>query len=1126
MRTKWFSRASRTAALGLVLAGGLCSLQDSSESGSRVDIRLERGRAALESGDLQAARKHLGEAWVLSPKSPEVARLMVQASALDPESRALWARTYLRVTAGADGRSSGSKASGSKSSWSREMQEWAPGAAASERARALAYEELQKLSQKQDKLAHRQPSAALVARWARGLAAVLAEPAPALDVPADFLDVHLPVKLPDQVIAALFRAQRAARGQSRLVDCVAASRVLSGLAVQGGFKDLKGDRPRGLKKLAKKSAEALSEARRRLAKDLGEPLTLDELYDMEESETRAFTKLHRDMSRPGLSVTPRGWYRVESSCGWETLVGVTRTLEAHHQRLANWFGEDPFVGRPGLVRVVPEAAGLESEGTPFWWAGGFQGGDTTVMRFSCGNIEGLGHGLTHELTHRFDGVLFPGQPAWLVEGKAVWTGAAYGDSMDEAFVERHILFGTVEAAWIKGYGKLSKLRELIQGEIEEYRDNYVAGYALFVYLGLWEEEGQAVFASALPRYMQGCAKHGGNSLEWFLTCFADGGELRPEGLEEFAAGFASFGKGFYWDARASWTSNYVDSVPQTADDWVYDEPTWVWSRSRAEPWFGQEQAWRAGLLLASLGQTKDAVAAIVWAAARDERSPARDARCAELLAELGRVEAAWVLNNELMSQQRRAGEAFAATRPASLRLPQSEAFLTALLCEAQEFEDHEWSAAAAAVRADHDGLARILGVALAGKSHSGEAGPEASEERLGIAGWVEEGLTGYEERRAKDCWYLEHDGELHVGRFRPKDSSGSMERNAANRHAFCRTEALQHAGRYLIRCRIQFTTSYVSGALVFGYRRRDRNLRLGFSAGDFYYSIGKAEEAEALESVSWSFSGLRERDGPLKGSLPRGHVTFDEPRSNFELAVIVDGATVHIWIEKQFVGTYQSSLGAPITGAVGFATSMGAMRVIDARVQRLDRGRELGRACSPNAGGADFVRALDFERPARGAFTDFVNQRILGLHPASRGQVFVWVPIEEHKEPRFSEALDECARVAQQFYKLAGEALESEAADLEVLLAVPELLGPKRLATLEAALAELEGPTVRILLYAWAKPDSHDLEEAPGASKAWLGLVDSSGVLRTCERLYRTPTGFQPDFMHWLRVFKDHAAVR
>ena len=45
------------------------------------------------------------------------------------------------------------------------------------------------------------------------------------------------------------------------------------------------------------------------------------------------------------------------------------------------------------------------------------------MRFSIGTIEGLGHGLTHELTHRFDGALFPGQPTWLVEGKAVWTGA-------------------------------------------------------------------------------------------------------------------------------------------------------------------------------------------------------------------------------------------------------------------------------------------------------------------------------------------------------------------------------------------------------------------------------------------------------------------------------------------------------------------------------------------------------------------------------------------------------------------------------------------------------------------------------------------------------------------------------
>jgi len=204
----------------------------------------------------------------------------------------------------------------------------------------------------------------------------------------------------------------------------------------------------------------------------------------------------------------------------------------HHDRLAKWYGSDPFATRPGLCRIVPEASGLESEGAPFWWAGGFQGGDTTTVRFSVGSIEGLGHLLTHELTHRFDGALFPGIPAWLAEGKAVWTGNAYANCEDDAFDERWASIGTIEAAFIKGYGDLGKLTKLITGTLDDYRDNYVAGFALYVYLHTRKPQGTAtVFADRLVKFQK--EARGKKGKEHFEACFCDGKEGRPEKLEGF-----------------------------------------------------------------------------------------------------------------------------------------------------------------------------------------------------------------------------------------------------------------------------------------------------------------------------------------------------------------------------------------------------------------------------------------------------------------------------------------------------------------------------------------------------------------------------------------------------------------
>jgi len=451
--------------LATILQGFLVLLSPSAASPREGDaeVRIARGREALAAKRPAEAVEHFERALVFDPFAPEVLALLVEATAADPDAQALWGEAWWRATADGKGRTTADRSLASK------LETLAPGLGDVQVARAAAVEELSQLASSARKTARRKPAAALVAWWAASLGRVLARDDPALLAAHDaelVVDLSAGARLPDQVITQLRRAYSLSQSSGRYAEAVRAARILRGLGVQGGFEDLQGPKPSGIDALRRDADDLLARSREKLAGTLGEPLTVEQLEELDEHEAREFTRAHEDLACPGVAISPRGWYRIETCCGYETLLGVARTIELHHERLAGWFGQDPFVGRQGLVRVVPEAAGLESEGAPFWWAGGFQGGDTTLMRFSCGTIEGLGHGLTHELTHRFDGAIYPGTPGWLAEGRAVWTGGSYGDSRDEAFVEDHVQFGTVEATWMKGYGGEAKLRELIEGELE------------------------------------------------------------------------------------------------------------------------------------------------------------------------------------------------------------------------------------------------------------------------------------------------------------------------------------------------------------------------------------------------------------------------------------------------------------------------------------------------------------------------------------------------------------------------------------------------------------------------------------------------------------------------------------
>ena len=75
--------------------------------------------------------------------------------------------------------------------------------------------------------------------------------------------------------------------------------------------------------------------------------TVKQLEWFTRAEGESFTRDHECFGTPGVAVSPRSWYRIESDCGVETLLGVARTVEDHHERLVNFYGTDPFEGRQG-----------------------------------------------------------------------------------------------------------------------------------------------------------------------------------------------------------------------------------------------------------------------------------------------------------------------------------------------------------------------------------------------------------------------------------------------------------------------------------------------------------------------------------------------------------------------------------------------------------------------------------------------------------------------------------------------------------------------------------------------------------------------------------------------------------
>lgn len=1046
---------------------------------SPAAARWQTARTALQAGDREGALTHLIAALEFHPASVALLLDMVRA-APDDDRLALWGERLLRAASDLQGK------------WAPDAntrkllpagKRWDQTSAASARLAAARSRAVAELGRYADRFkpAAKQANGkrAAVVRWLAGLLLQLTGQAPQLLAAAPNLGplaAQFPPEI-DSVVQAL--AKLVQRGGGRTSSsaeagpddaAVRAARILLGLQQQARFKDLRGPAPKDL-------GPAIAEAQRVLGA-LSAPAetkvwTIAELEQLGEQAAVQFTLEHRHWRSPGVALSATGKYRVETICGHETLLGVARTVELHHHRLVAHYGKDPFAERQGLVRIVPEVSDLETEGAPFWWAGGFQSGDRTTLRFAWGDLPGLGRGLTHELTHRFDGVLQPFVGAWFAEGHASWTGGHYAKMADANFVETHLDLGAVARTANKGYGDRARLEQLLRGEVEDYRDNYFAGYTLYAFLrGHPPTANPPPYRAALQKLATTARGGQKDPVAHFAACVCDGKDGRAATFEAFLSAWQQFLRGVveYLDDKQrgnEWVASYGGLGAPDPAPMVLDEPTFSWARDRAEPFFGQEHASAAAQLLHEVGDRDGALAAGLWALQVDGWRPTTVRAVHTALLQLA-PEAAPPF--AAVAAERFPEFAPKAPLPQLAQLPALAAYLEALATEAAQLHSTGAPAAAAALAAEHRRLGKQLGApSLPTLQPLAEHAPPPVPEHLGGSGFAESSLTGYDDRRVPGLWFTTQDGDLHVGREKPRDSTGTMDRASHQRDAFVHTVAWQAPGHYVIRGRIHCTTAYASGALVFGHTRRDRDLRLSFRLGDFRYAIGKDERKGEHHRVHLTLAGLWERDGTLPGAAVGEAIDLPADQYWFDFALAVQGPRVTVSIQGEPRFAYAVHDGAPIEGLVGFAMNMGAIRVQQPTVQRLDANGE------PALG-------LDLDRQPLVPLEDLLQLPTRGLPRQPNGTLVLWLPSTDADA---GSPIDGLPRALPTLAKLLSTRHEYPQS---WVLAVPRSLSAEHRKEAQERLAELHGAGLPVLEHAIQAPFT--------GAYPWVLFLDDLGVLR------------------------------
>jgi hypothetical protein len=222
----------------------------------------------------------------------------------------------------------------------------------------------------------------------------------------------------------------------------------------------------------------------------------------------------------------------------------------------------------------------------------------------------------------------------------------------------------------------------------------------------------------------------------------------------------------------------------------------------------------------------------------------------------------------------------------------------------------------------------------------------------------------------------------------------------------------------------------------------------------------------------------------------------------------------HVFLEGKRVATYHTVDGAPIEGRIGFATGMGAIRVVAPTVQRLDRSVWDGRTERVPIG-------LDLEQGRSCPFEELANRDVTGLARSSNGTVVLWIPAPPAEESDAAAAADWLERTERSTEKIA-LTLERRGTAQALVVAVPSSMGTETIAGLRASLASGLEHAPQIVEHALAPIPMDGGPCAPDLDRRWLVFVDSIGVARVVVPYFTGGGAFEERLAHWLRVFQDH----
>lgn len=1089
-----------------ILLQGAPAPQGSPAAQDRADAR-----SAIQAGDFDRAHRLLLQSLEREPDHPEALRDLIRVSdAHDKSGNAgvLWRSALAAATADENGNI---KFDGENKPFLKADGSYKSIVA----ARADLAREISRVSD-------RAAGARSLLKWMREVLAELARKQPPLR--RKFLtntesEYNKSAPAESQVISALLGALERALAGARFEEAARIALALRGLASQAGYKDLMTPAP-DMRAAAAAAAAGLGRAREMLKSKAGDPPSIDFLEKLTIPEREEFTKTHNDPGNPGVTQSPEQFYRIETVCGIDTLLATAKQVEYHHKRIAKWAGSDPFAGRQGIVRIVPRQTDLDAEGSPFWWAGGFQGGDVTTLHFAHGTPGGLGRGLTHELTHRFDGALYPGMPGWLAEGRAVWTGGAYGNITDDVFVESYASFGALSDTFWRGRGSLEYLQKLLTGTMEDYRDNYTAGHALWVYLFSWSPDNK-IFRPQLQKYMTGL-KTQKNAVEWFEQCFADGKAGRPQGMKAFAKEYNEFLKGFWWESIADFTKRYTGGVaPTQSDSLIYDSPTWHSDRAVAERYFGAAHATEAARIFTKLGDIKNAIAAWEWSFTRDEMTREGALELAQLYEKSGKFDAAFAVRARawrefpvtiyqkapapvlqiLSGVDARAGQLFKALASAA---------------EAEKAAGH--ADAAAALAAEHNRLALFFAKPpLSGFEFTDPASRPARPlhplcdppQSLTIHGMKEERLAGFDNSRAAGLWAVSPGGDVLLGRKEFTAQTG-QQREAWYAETFTHGNDW-FTGQYTIKSRVKILTSWANGALILGYQRHDRAFYVNFSCGDA--SNSARPDKVGTDSVIISIGDSRDREPMLPNGKNSARISVNKDNPSFLLEVRVDGPAVHVYANQEYLGTHTAASGIPVEGFVGFGSHNGVLQFETPTVQIHHR------AGSPErCGCTSWPDGVDLNERRSCDWFGLVGQRASGFDPGPSGAALLWCPnLKGINTIADDPSVDLPAEAAAHFIQLrAKESLES----IPIIVALPDTLTADEFQRLKERLKPQLGARDQVVMH-----HGHAGYDAWRASKLdpsafydpFLLFVDPNGYIRTRER-YRMDPSLPVYFKQWARL--------